>query len=240
MQLGLFLFQELSGFVGSILRLIGAAFALNYAVLFLRKDPKYLGKLRFALLFESLYFLLLLPAAMNHLVGSVISTSPFLNFYTGVSFLLQVVLIFPSLFMMRRKLQNPQDTSSILKWAAIAISSYVLGFWVKAGLMWVYAISPSELMGGFVGAVGFGNSWVTLLVTAVVCAIVFLFFRQNGKLNIKLAGIAIILMGGYFLIFDIISIWDPIYRAFVPLTDFWLISLMVLGVAVLVDLRWDV
>ncbi len=101
--------------------------------------------------------------------------------------------------------------------------------------MWVYAISPSETMGGLVGAVGFFNSWLTLLVAAVVCAFVCLTFRQKKKLNIKLAGIAVILVGGYFLIYDFVSVWNPIYRAFLPLTDFWMMSLLVVGLAVLLD-----
>jgi hypothetical protein len=236
LQLGLFLFQELSGFVGSCLRLIGAIFALNSSLLFLSKDPGYIGKLRFTLLFESLYFLLLFPAALNHIVGSLISSSAFLNFYTGVSFLLQVALIFPSLFMLSRKLKNPQDTDSILKWAGIAVLLYVLGFWVKHGLMWVYAISPSETRwGSFVGTVGFADSLLTLLGAAVVCAFVCLTFRQKKKLNNRLMGTAIILVGSYFLIYDLVSVWDPIYHAFLPLTDFWMISLLVLGFSVLLD-----
>jgi hypothetical protein len=94
LQLSLFLFQEIAGSVGSYLRLIGAVFALNCAILFFKKDPKYLQSLRRLFLFESLYFLLLFPAAINHLVGSVISSSAFLNSYTGFSCLLQAVLIF--------------------------------------------------------------------------------------------------------------------------------------------------
>ncbi len=131
LQLGLFLFQELSFFVGSYLRLIGAVFAMNCALLFSKNDPRYIGTLRFALLFESLYFLMLFPAALNHLVGSVISSSAFLNFYTGVSSLLQVVLIFPALLILSRKLKNSQDIQSILKWSGIAAPLYVFGFWVK-------------------------------------------------------------------------------------------------------------
>lgn len=88
LQLSLFLFQEIAGSVGSYLRLIGAIFALYCAILFFKKDAKYFANFRRTLLFESLYFLLLFPAALNHLVGSVISTSAFLNFYTGVSCLI--------------------------------------------------------------------------------------------------------------------------------------------------------
>jgi hypothetical protein len=236
LQVGLFLFQELAATAGSYLRLIGAVFALSATVLFFRKNTKYLNRFRWALLFESLYFALLFPAALNHIVGSVISSSAFLNFYTGVSNLLQATLIFPPLFILSRKLKNPKDVASILKWAGIAATLYVLGFWVRNGLLWVYAISPAEnpQMGIF-ESVGFVNSLLTLLLAAVVCAMVFLDFKKKNKRNIKLSGVALILMGIYFLIYDLVAIWNPVYRAFLPLTDFWMISLLVLGVALLVD-----
>jgi|SRR5665647_349059 len=241
LQLSLFLFQEIAGSVGSYLRLIGAIFALNCALLFFKKDPKYLEKLGKVFLFESLYFLLLFPAAINHLVGSVISSSAFLNFYTGVSCLLQAVLIFPVLFMLSRKLKNTQNMSSILKSAGVAAFLYVFGFWVRHGLLWVYAIWPIETQHwSLFGTVGFVNSLLTLLVAAVLCTVVYLFFRQKKKLNIWLAGTVIILVGVYFVIYDLVSVWDPIYRAYLPLTDFWMIALLVLGVAVMVDFRSSV
>jgi hypothetical protein len=238
LQLGLFLFQELSGFVGSYLSLISAVFALNCVWLFWKNDPRYLGKLSHAFLFESLYFLLLFPSAMNHLVGSTISTSAFLNFYTGLSFLLQAALIFPTLFVLSRKLKTPQNVPSILKWVCISIPLYVLGLWVKNGLMWLYAISPAETQQlSTIGTVGFVNSWLTLLVAAVVCAFVCLTFIQKKKLNIQLAGAGTVLVGGYFLIYDLVSVWNPIYLAFLPLTDFWMITLLIFGVAVLIDAK---
>jgi hypothetical protein len=240
LQLSLFLFQEIAGSVGSYLRLIGAIFALNCAILFFKKDPKYLQKLRRLFLFESLYFLLLFPAAINHLVGSIISSSAFLNLYTGFSCLLQAVLIFPALFMLNRKLKNTQKIPSILRYAGVAAPLYVFGFWVRHGLLWVYAIWPLETQHwSLFGTVGFVNSFLTLLVAAFLCVVVYLSFRQK-KLNIWLTGTVITLVGGYFAIYDLISVWDPIYRAYLPLTDFWMITLLVLGVALLVDLRSSV
>jgi hypothetical protein len=59
--------------------------------------------------------------------------------------------------------------------------------------------------------------------------VVYLTFRQKKKFNIWLSGTAITLIGIYFAIYDIISVWDPIYRAYLPLTDFWMITLLVLG-----------
>lgn len=238
LQLGLFLLQELSGFVGSILRLVGAVFALSAAWLFLKNNRLYVSKLGYALLFESLFFLMFLPAALNHLVGSVISISQFLNFYNGVSFLLQVLLVFPALFVLSRKLQNPEESVSVLKWAGIVASLYVLGLWVKNGLMWMYAISPSQtVQWSFAGVVGFVNSWLTLLVATVVCSAVCVALWQKQKLNVWLAGAAVVFVGVFFLIYDFVSIWDGIYRAFLPLTDFWMVTLLIVGVAVLVDSR---
>lgn len=235
-QLALFLFQEIAASIGTYLRLIGAILALNCAVLFFKNKDKYLQKLRIALLFESLYFLLLIPSAINHLVGSIITSSAFLNFYAGVSCLLQAVLIFPALFILSRKLKKPQDLPSILKWAGIAAPLYVFGFWVRHGFLWVYALLPSETpKAGLIEAVGSVNSLLTLLVAAIVTTVACVTFRQKKKLNVRLIGMAIILVGAYFLVYDTVSVWNPIYRAFLPLTDFWMITFIILGISMLFD-----
>ncbi len=234
LQLGLFLFQELSGAVGSYLRLAGAIFGLSAAVLFFKNDIRYTDQLWKVFLFESLFFLLLLPAASNHLVGSIISTSPFLNFYTGVSFLLQTVLIFPAMFMVSLKLRKPHDLPPILKWACIAAPLYMFGFWVRHGFLWVYALSPSSAQStDLIGAIGSVNSLVTLLLAAILTTVAVLFFRQKKKLNKWLGGAALILAGSYFVIYDLVSVWNPIYNEFLALTDFWMITLTFLGIAVL-------
>ena len=46
-----------------------------------------------------------------------------------------------------------------------------------------------------------------------------------------------VLVGVYFVVYDVVSIWDNVYRAFLPLTDFWMASLLLVGVVVLVDSR---
>jgi hypothetical protein len=238
LQLTLFLLQELAGAVGSYLRLIGGMFFLSCALLFLKKDAKYLEKLRRVLLFESLYFLLLVPAGINHIVGSIISSSVFLNVYTGASCLLQAALIFPPLFMLSRKLKNSQNFHSVPKLAGIAASLYVFGFWVRHGLLWVYALLPlGTQQTGLIDAVGSVNSLLTLLVAAIVSTVAWLTFRQKKKLNKRLVGTAIILVGVYSVIYALVSVWVPIYLDFLPLTDFWMITLPILGFAVFFDLE---
>jgi hypothetical protein len=234
LQLGLFLFQESAGSAGSYLHLVAAIFAVYSAVLFLRNSSKYLEAFRKVVLFESLYFLLLLPAAANHLIGSIISTSALLNFYTGISVLLQALLIFPALFILYRKLKTPQDVASVLKWGAIAAPLYVFGFWIRHGFLWVYALSASAApQAGFFEAAGFVDSWLTLLIAALVTSIACFVFWRRKKLNMRLVGTAIILFGAYFVVYDLVSVWQTNYRAFLPLTDFWIATLPILGIAIL-------
>ena len=236
LQIPLFLLQEIAGSIGIYLRLAGGIFAVYSAVLFIKKDQRYLDKFGKVLLFESLYFALLIPSGINHVVGSTITSSAFVNIYTGASFLLQAALIFPPLFILSRKLKQPQNIPAILKWAGIAAPLYVFGLWVKHGLMWVYALSPLGTgQSGLVDAVGSTDSLLTLLVAAIVATAALLAFRQKKKLNTRLAGTAIILVGAYFVIYAVVSVWVPIYLAFLPLTEVWMITLPILGTAILLN-----
>jgi len=233
LQLSLFVFQELAGAAGSYLRLAGSVFALHCALLLFKKDANYIEELGKVLLFESLYFLLLFPAAINHLVGSVISSSAFLNIYTGVSFLIQAALIFPPLFALSRRVRKPQNLLSSLKWAGIAAPLYAFGFWVRHGLLWVYALSPlGTQQAGLIDTVGAVNSLLTLLFAATVTAVASVTFGQKKK-NRWLVGTAIVLAGVYLVVYALVSVWIPVYRAFLPLTDFWMITLPILGAALL-------
>ncbi|HII86014.1 TPA: hypothetical protein HA273_05535 [Candidatus Bathyarchaeota archaeon] len=236
LQLALFIIQEIAGSVGSYLRLIGAIFAVNCALLLIKNDARYIERLSKLLLFEALYFLLLLPAAINHIVGSVISYSAFLNFYAGVSCLLQAALLFPPLFILSHKLRKPQDRPPILKWAVISAPLYVLVLWIKHGLFWLYALSSSgPQQTGFIEAIGSVNSLLTLLVAAMVATITSISYWPEKKLNTRLVTTALLLVGAYFAIYALVSVWIPIYLSFIPLTDFWLITLLILGIALLRD-----
>ncbi|HTY74967.1 MAG TPA: hypothetical protein VMD05_05310 [Candidatus Nanoarchaeia archaeon] len=241
LQLTLFLLQESVASVGSYVRLIGAAFAFYCVVLFIRGNPRYIEVFRRVLLFEALYFLLLVPAGLNHVVGSIISSSIFLNVYTGVSFLAQAVLIVPPLLILRGKLKAPRVLSPILWWAGVAAVLYVFGLWIRQGLMWVYAILPSETQQAtLIGAVGSVNSVLTLLFAAVLSVVAFLNFRRTKKINVMLVGTAILLVGVYFVIYAVVSVWVSRYLAFLPLIDFWMITLPILGLAILLKSKSSV
>jgi hypothetical protein len=209
-------------------------------LLFFKKDEQYLNKLSKVLLFESLYFALLIPSGINHIVGSIITTGASLNVYTGASFLLQPILISLPLFILSRKVGKPQGLPSILKWAGIAAPLYVFGIWVRHGLMWVYALLPlGTQQAGLIDTIGSANSLLTLLVAAIVSTVAWLTYRQKKNLNKWLIGTAIILAGVYFVIYALVSVWIPIYLAFLPLTEFWMIPLPILGVAAIIKSEYS-
>ncbi len=134
--------------------------------------------------------------------------------------------------MLSHKLKHTQYTSSIIKWVVIVAPLYLFGFWVRHGLFWVYALSSlAPPQTGFFEFLGFLNSWLTLLVAAIVTSVVCLDFWRHGKPNFRFVGAAICLVGVYFVIYDVVSVWVPVYRDFLPLTDFWMLTLPILGVA---------
>ena len=236
LQLTLFLTQEVAGSTGEYMRLIGAIFALISAILFYRKKSGYLNMLSKALLFESLYFLLYIPVVINHFVGSVISTSSFLNFNVGLSYLLQIVLIFPSLFILSRKLKK----GSNLYWMFVAATFYVFGMWIRHGFLWVYGIFPMQTQLTLIDMVGSVNSLLTLLLAAIICGAACLMIKTSSaraQMRTWLLSLAVVLAGTYFVIYDVISIFSPIYNAYLLLTDAWMITLLLLGIALFYDYR---
>jgi hypothetical protein len=234
LQLTLFLLQEITGSIGIYLRLGAGILALYSVILFTRRREKYLHTLGNVLLFESLYFALLIPTGINHVVGSIVSSSAFLNVNTGISFLLQAILVFPSLFILSRKLRTPQHLPLAPKWACIAAPLYVFGLWVKHFMMWVYALSPSEAwQTSLIDTVGFVNLLLTLLIAAIVTTASSVVFRRKNKANTWLVGAALILIGAYFAVYAIVSVWVPIYLAFLPLTEFWMVALLIPGIALM-------
>ena len=227
----LLLLQEAAGSLGVYVRLAGGLLAVQTAWLFAKGSHRTSGKLCKVLLLESIYFLLLLPSGINHVVTSVTNPGGFFNMYTGISFLLQPLLIFPALFMASRKLKESPDKNVHVKWLGIAAVFYVFGLWVKHSLMWVYALVPlGTQQSSYINDVGSANSLFTLFVAGVVAVAAYLMFEQKKKLGINLMGIALVLVGLYFVIYGLVSAWVPVYRSFLVLTEFWLIVLPILGI----------
>jgi hypothetical protein len=65
--------QEYSASAGYFLALIGAILVVHCTVLFIKNDKKYLDRLDKALFFETIFFLLLIPSSLHHLLGIALS-----------------------------------------------------------------------------------------------------------------------------------------------------------------------
>ena len=231
LQLGLFVFQETSASIGVYLRLAAGVFAVYSAVLLLKGNKNYISATKKMLLLESLYFALLIPAGINQTVGYFISSGPFLDITAGISSWLQALLIFPPLYILSRRLKVPLGSPSNLRLAGFAVSMYILGLWAKHGLLWSIAFSSPNQQMSIAETVGFVNSWVTLLVAAMIMTVSWLSLKPKKTLF----GAALIIAGSFFLIYMAVAVWVPLYFAFLPLTEFWMLSLLVLGAAVLLE-----
>jgi hypothetical protein len=239
LQQNLIIVQEYAASAGYFLAFIGAIFAVQCTVLFI-KSEKFLDKLGKTLLFEAFFFLLLIPSSIHHLLGFFLSWT-FVDVYVGVSFLLQALLVALPFLMLSYNLRMPKNQSSILKWIAIGAPSVVLGFWVKYLFLWLDTLVPLNTnqanLASIIGAV---NSFVTLLIAFIITSIACLALYQRRRLNTSLIGIALILFGSYFLIYDLFSIWVPVYRSYLYLTDFWMAVLPILGIALLKVKSFDI
>ena len=240
LQLTLFVTQEVIGSFDAYIRLISSFFATSFAVLFYRRKPGYINKLSKALLFEAIHFLLYIPVVINHLVGSIISSSTFLNFNTGISYLLQILLVSPILLVLSLRLKKDSKLSSTFPLAIAALSLYLFGLWIKHGFMWFYGVLPMQTQPTIIEVMGSVNSLLTLLLAAIVSSTAYFMAKKNfGNANIKihLISLSFILAGAFFVIYDVISVFSQIYGAYIFLTETWMVTSFDLWITLLYDNR---
>lgn len=227
------LVQEYSASAGYFLALIGAVFAVLSIRQFVKNQERYRHNLGLALVFEAAFFLTLIPSSIHHLLGVALSWT-FVDVLVGISFLLQVCLIVPPLIIIGRNIGKPQRQNSVLKWIAIGMSLVVWAFWFKYLFLWIDALLPlGPKQANLPVIVGGINSGVTLFVASVLATVSCIAFFQQRKINNRLVGAALLSLGGYFAIYDLVSLWVPVYNSFLYLTDFWMIALLITGGTIL-------
>ena len=91
--------QEFAATIGLFVNLIAAILAFKCTILFIKKDKRWVKTLGKALLVEAFWFILLIPIVIHNFVGVVLSINT-ANFYVGLSYLLQVLLIAPPFIML--------------------------------------------------------------------------------------------------------------------------------------------
>ena len=233
----LLIIQEFASIIGIYLRLFGGVLAVSSAYLFYKNDSRYIGRLSKVILFESLYFASFIPSGLNHIILSF-SELAFVGFnlYTGASFLLQGLILFPVLFILNRKIEVNKDSVN-LRWIGIAAPLYVFVMWIKHAFFWFFVLSMTTTSSLF-ETVGMINSMLTMLVAALILLYACIpLIRNTKKINSGIIGVSLILIGIYFVIYFIVSIWVPIYSSYLYLIEFWMVSLLVPGFILLLKTR---
>ena len=225
--------QEYVAAVGFVVNLIAAVLAFQSTSQYIKNEQKWQTNLGKALLCEAVFFLLFIPTVIHHMGGALISMAG-TDFFVGISYLLQILLIVPPFIILGRKLKNHQSQASTHKWACITVPFFVFAFWFKYLFLWIDTFSPmgpqQVTVAGTVGAL---NSWLTLLIASGLMVFSCWRFYQTKKINKWLMGTALIVFGGYFVIYDLVAIWEPVYSWFFYVTDVWMITLPILGAAIL-------
>ncbi len=225
--------QEYAASTGYFLAFIGAIIAVRCTILYIKNDKKYLDGLGKTLFLEALFVLLLIPSSIHHLLGAALSWT-YVDVQVGLSLLLQALFIAPPFLMLGHNLRKPNNRASILKWVTIAAPLAVWGFWVKYLFLWSDTLSPlGPKQSTLAAVVGDANSCLTLLISGMITFAACLILYRKRKVDTKLVGVTLILIGSYFIIYYLVSIWVTVYSSFLYLTDFWMTALPILGIATL-------
>jgi hypothetical protein len=226
--------QEYCSVTNSFILMFCGAFAFQSAIYYVKNNPQYLRKLRWALILMAVFSLLLIPASIHHLIG-VASGWFMVDLYVGLSYLVQALLIVPPLLWLSNKMKNPQNIAPIKKWAFIAAPAFVFALYFKYVFLLADTLWPMGPKTATVAStIGSVNSLVTLAVAGVVTGAACYALSQGKTMVKTLTGAALILVGAFFTIFTITALFEPIYASFWYLTDTWIITLPVIGITLLI------
>jgi len=217
--------SETFGEVGLILRFAGALFFVAFAVMLWRKKPS-LKYLKWGVLLEAVQYLFLIPFITQWAVFSGMAAQ-----LTIISFSLQILLITPTMIMLYMRLKWPQTSqTSILRAASAAAAAFMFAMWIKHFLFSLYAL-PVDFS-SFALIVGFVNSLVTMLVSALILTVLFLplIRGKSATFSFRGLGAALIVAGIYFVVYLAIATFNMGYQRYVFLTELWMISLLIAGV----------
>jgi hypothetical protein len=225
--------QESCSVANSFILMICGAFAFQSAIYYIKSDHKYIQALRRSLVLLAVFSILLVPASVHHLLGIVYGWS-MVELGVGLSYLIQALLIVPPLLVLSQKMRKPKNVDAIKKWAYIAAPAYVFALYIKYLLLWLDTLVPMGPKEASLAAnVGGINSVVTLLVGGLMTAAACYALWSKKPVGMRLAGVTVIVVGGFFVVDSLVAVFVPVYAWFWYLTDFWMVSLPVLGAAIL-------
>jgi hypothetical protein len=234
--------MEYTGFVGLLVRVIGASYALLSVFLILKGEKISFNvvqnKISKVLLLEGLYYLCFIPAitllALNFSALPRIS-----NMLLSTAFSTQILLITPMLIKLSTKVKNYKakvDKPSLIRWAGLAYMAFVAAVWVTYMLKWreMMAVDPYLFSALSVRILGFLNTVIvqSLAVAFAVVGVLFILRKHGLHKAMRWLSLSTIFLGLHIVIYVIYVTYVGIIR-FIQFGELWLIPLIGVGLYLL-------
>ena len=234
--------MEYTGFVGLIVRVAGASYAL-FAVLIILKNKKEpfreaQDKIAKALLLEGVYYISFIPAIL--LLALNFSALPNIsNMLLSIVFSTQILLITPLLIKLASKVKNyetEEDKPSLIRWTSLSYMSFTVALWVTYMLKWreMMAVDPYLFSALSVRILGFLNTVIvqSLAVAFAAFGLVFILKKRSLHKAMRLIGLSTFFLSLHIIIYVIYVTYVGITR-FIQFGELWLIPLMAVGLYLL-------
>jgi hypothetical protein len=232
--------MEYVGFVGLMVRVVGASYALFAIFILLKKDSfrEARNKVSKALLFEGVYYLSFIPAIL--LLALNFSALPNIsNMLLSIVFSTQILLITPLLIKLAstvKKYETQEDKPSLIRWTSLSYMSFVVAMWVTYMLKWreMMAVDPYLFSALSVRILGFLNTVIvqSLAVAFAAVGLVFILKKRSLHKALRLIGLSTFFLSLHIIIYVIYVTYVGITR-FIQFGELWLIPLMAVGLYLL-------
>jgi hypothetical protein len=216
--------EGLSGSISIISRTIAGAFAFYAAFLFWRKKDAAMLRIRksarTALLFETVFFLALIPSIITAIAYNLTGENLFyfghtpgilVVYGTLIPILATVLVIPPLLIKLRAVIKQEDSQQEIARWICLTGVAYLfVVFWFNYSMLWLgetvpytrvyeewgltFVLQPANLL-------SFSLTVFGLLALAIVTLIKSLpaIRKQGLQLNLTRVGAILVAFGGYFI-----------------------------------------
>lgn len=237
-----FMVMELSASIGMLLRFVGVFLAILALKEFWPHHVWSRGKnffdvknlVAFALVFEALYYALLLPSGI--LMVGFDQVQVLASLLLGIDYLLMVFLTVPFLLVLAVKAyRSKPEGFRAWRWAAITLVAYVTVLWANSVLKWFNqtTIDGFSFFSSRISSLGALNSLV-LMSLALIFTVIGAYYlaKQNLGSTLKWLGLAFVMIGLHFVIYVIFSYFVGMLE-FLVISEIWAIPLLGLGLTML-------
>ncbi|MEJ2240560.1 MAG: hypothetical protein P8Y18_00225 [Candidatus Bathyarchaeota archaeon] len=237
-----FMVMELSAAVGMLFRFVGVLLAILALKEFWPHhvwnrhknffDVKNLVAL--ALIFEAIYYVLLLPSGI--LMTGFSQFQSLASLLLGIDYLLMVFLTVPFLLVLAIKVYRtkPEGFKS-WRWTAITLVAYVIILWANSVLKWFdrITIEGFSFFSSGINALGALNS-IVLMSLAIIFSVIGAYYLAKKDIGstLKWLGFAFALIGLHYIIYVLYSYLVGML-GFLVIAEIWAIPLLGLGLTML-------